>query len=227
MPSVKKGYWICSSTDGGLVILLRAEEVDLAVGVEVNHERVEAVTALHLALAEERDRLAQPAEARAHNRVVGGHDHGVGEASLEELLHRALAALPHNAVIIGYLIPHLVLDVGGGRRRGGRSNRVGRDGDGGDGQVDGDEEVKRGRSDRVADLPFMATAERRRVGDEPRQVNPGGGKTAIDKWAPCQIFSKTKIKHSKLNSPRKKYLGGEKKSQKICGERMCNLEQLL
>jgi hypothetical protein len=32
----------------------------------------EAVTELHLALAEERDRLAQPAEARAHNRVVGG-----------------------------------------------------------------------------------------------------------------------------------------------------------
>jgi hypothetical protein len=65
----------------------------------VNHERAEAITALHLALAEERDRLAQPVEAHAHNGVVGGHNHGVGEASLEELLHRALAALPHNAVV--------------------------------------------------------------------------------------------------------------------------------
>jgi hypothetical protein len=61
---VKKGYWICSSTDGGLVILLSAkEEVDLALSLEVNHECAEAVTALHLMLIEEHDRLAQPAES--------------------------------------------------------------------------------------------------------------------------------------------------------------------
>jgi hypothetical protein len=105
---------------------------------------------------------------------------------------------------------------------------VGRDGDGSDGQVDGDEEVKRGRSDRVAGLPFMAAAERRRVGDEPRQVNPGGGKTTIDKWAPLPNLFQNKNKTLKIEfSVKKKYLGGEKKSQKICGERMCNLEQLL
>jgi hypothetical protein len=106
VPSVKKGYWICSSIGGSLVILLRAEEeVDLALGLEVNHERAEAVMALHITLVEERDRLAQPAEAHALDRVVGGHDHGVGAASLEELLHRALTALPHIMVVIGYLIP--------------------------------------------------------------------------------------------------------------------------
>jgi hypothetical protein len=106
VPSVKKGYWICSSTGGDLVILLRAEEeVDLALGLEVNHECVEAVMALHLTLVEERDRLAQPAEAHTLDRVIGGHDHGVGATSLEELLHRALTVLPHIMVVIGYLIP--------------------------------------------------------------------------------------------------------------------------
>jgi hypothetical protein len=64
VPSVKKGYWICSSIGGGLVILLRAkEEVDLALGLEVNHELAEAVTTLHLMLAEEHDRLAQLTES--------------------------------------------------------------------------------------------------------------------------------------------------------------------
>jgi hypothetical protein len=169
VPSVKKGYWICSSTCGGLVILLCVkEEVDLALDLKVNHERAEVVMALHLTLATEHDRLTQPAEARAHGGVVGGHGHGVGATSLEELLHRTLAALPRSTVVIGYLIPHLFLDIGGGRRGGGRSGRTGRDVDGGDGQVDGDGEAKRGRSDCVAGLPFMAMVERRRVGDEPR-----------------------------------------------------------
>jgi hypothetical protein len=190
VPSVMKGYWICSSTGGGLVILLRTEEVDLALSLKVNHERAEAVTALHLMLAEESDRLAQLVEARAHNGVVSGHGHGVGAASLEELLHRALTALPHSAVVVGYLIPHLVLDVEGGHRGGGRSGRTVRDGDGGDGQVDGDGEAKRGRSDRVAGLPFMVVAERHRVGDEPRQAGPGGGKTTTDKWPPTKSFPK-------------------------------------
>jgi hypothetical protein len=44
------------------------------------------------------------------------------------------------------------------------------------------------------------------MGDEPQQAGPGGGKIATDKWAPCQIFSKMKIKHPKLNSPRKNRL---------------------
>jgi hypothetical protein len=193
VPSVKKGYWICSSTSGGLVILLRAEEeVDLALGLEVNHERAEVVMALHLTLTEERDRLAQPVEARTHGRVVGGHDHGVGAASLEELLDHALAALPRSMVVVGYLIPHLVLDVIGGPHGNRQSGHVGRDGDGGDGQVDGDGEAKRGRSDRVVNLPFMATTERRHVRDEPQQVGPGGGKTATDKWAPAKSFLKRK-----------------------------------
>jgi hypothetical protein len=191
VPSVMKGYWICSSTGGGLVILLRTEEeVDLALSLKVNHERAEAVTALHLMLAEESDRLAQLVEARAHDGVVSGHGHGVGAASLEELLHRALTALPHSAVVVGYLIPHLVLDVEGGHRGSGRSGRTVRDGDGGDGQVDGDGEAKRGRSDRVAGLPFMVVAERHRVGDEPRQAGPGGGKTTTDKWPPTKSFPK-------------------------------------
>jgi hypothetical protein len=67
--------------------------------------------------------------------------------------------------------------------------------------VDGDGEAKRGRSDRVAGLPFMAVAEQRCMGDEPQQAGPSGGKMATDKWPPCQIFSKMKIKHLKLNSP--------------------------
>jgi hypothetical protein len=160
VPSVKKGYWIWSSTDDGLVILLlMEEEVDPALDLEVNHERAEAVTTLHLMLAKEHDRLAQPAEAHVHGGVIGGHDHGVGAVSLEELLHRMLVALPRSAVVVGYLIPHLILDVRGGRRGGGQSGRAGRHGDGGDGQVDGAGEVKRGRSDHVAGLPFMATAE--------------------------------------------------------------------
>jgi hypothetical protein len=58
VPSVKKGYWICSSTDDGLVILLRTEEeVDLALYLDVNHEHAEVFMTLHLALFEERDRL--------------------------------------------------------------------------------------------------------------------------------------------------------------------------
>jgi hypothetical protein len=44
----------------------------------------------------------------------------------------------------------------------------GRDVDGGDGQVDGDGEAKRGRSDYVVGLPFMDTVEWHHVGDEPR-----------------------------------------------------------
>jgi hypothetical protein len=129
-------------------------------------------------------------------------------------------------VVVRYLIPHLILDVGGGRHDSRQTGRAGRDGDGGDGQVDGDGEAKRGCSDRVAGLLFMATVEQRRVGDEPRQAGLGGGKTTTGKWAPCQIFSKTKIKHPKLNSPRE-IARGEKNSQKNCGERRCNLEQLL
>jgi hypothetical protein len=54
-------------------------------------------------------------------------------------------ALPHSAVVVRYLIPHLVLGIGGGRRSGGRSRRAGRNGDEGDGQLDGDGEVKQGR----------------------------------------------------------------------------------
>jgi hypothetical protein len=126
MPSVKKGYWICSSTGGGLVILLCAkEEVDLALDLEVNHERVEVVMALHLTLATKHDRLTQPVEAHAHGGVVGGHGHGVGATSLEELLHCTLAVLPRSTVVIGYLIPPLFLDIRGGRRGGGRSRRAG------------------------------------------------------------------------------------------------------
>ena len=94
------------ATSGGLVVLLRAEEkVDLALGLEADHERAEAVAALHLALSEERDGLAQPAEARAHGGVVGGHGHGVGAPPLEELLHRALVALSCGTVVVPLLGP--------------------------------------------------------------------------------------------------------------------------
>jgi hypothetical protein len=71
---LKKGYWICSSTSGGLVVLLHVEEeVNLALGLEVNHERAEVVTALHLVLVEELDRLTQPAEELLHHTLTALH----------------------------------------------------------------------------------------------------------------------------------------------------------
>jgi hypothetical protein len=157
------------ATSGGLVILLRAEEeVDLALGLEVNHERAEAVTALHLALAEESDGLAQTAEARAHGGVVGGHGHGVGAAPLEELLHRALVALPRSAVVIGDLIPHLVLG-------GGRGGRAGRDGDGGDRRVDGDGEGSHWRGGRGGLGPWVLHGRQAESSVGFRLGLPGGG----------------------------------------------------
>uniref|UniRef100_A0A0E0DME6 Uncharacterized protein n=1 Tax=Oryza meridionalis TaxID=40149 RepID=A0A0E0DME6_9ORYZ len=84
------------------LLLLRADEaVEVAVGLEADHEGTEAVLALHLALAEERDGLAEAAEARLHGEVVGRHGHGEGAAALEQLLHRALMVLPRGAVVIG------------------------------------------------------------------------------------------------------------------------------
>ncbi|KXG24909.1 hypothetical protein SORBI_3007G099800 [Sorghum bicolor] len=85
------------------LLLLRAEEtVDLAIGLEPDHECSEAVVALHFALVEATE--------------AGPHGHGVGAAPLEEVLHRLLVTLPRGAVVIGDLVvglaesPSLVLD---------------------------------------------------------------------------------------------------------------------
>jgi hypothetical protein len=137
------------------------EEVDLALGLKADHELAEAVATLHLALAEERDGLAEPAEARAHGGVISGHDHGVGAAPLEELLHRALMALPRSAVVVGDLICGLVLGGGGGRYDGGGSGggglsgRAGRHRDGGDGWVDGNGKGSHGRGGRGGLGPWV------------------------------------------------------------------------
>jgi hypothetical protein len=136
---------------GALLLLLRAEEaVEVAVGLEADHESAEAVPALHLALAEERDGLAEAAEARPHGGVVGGHGHGEGAAALEQLLHRALVALPRGAVVIGDLVVSLTAAPAASSRRGGRgvgggggrggcwgSRRRGRDGGDGRGHGEG------------------------------------------------------------------------------------------
>ncbi|KXG28774.1 hypothetical protein SORBI_3005G164400 [Sorghum bicolor] len=89
-----------------VVVLLRAEEtVDLAIGLEPDHEGSEAVVALHFA-------LAKAAEA-------GPHGHGVGAAPLEELLHRLLVTLPRGVVVVGDLVVGLASAPGGGSGGGG------------------------------------------------------------------------------------------------------------
>ncbi|EEC71065.1 hypothetical protein OsI_02815 [Oryza sativa Indica Group] len=109
-----------------LLLLLRSDEaVEVAVGLEADHEGAEAVLALHLALAEERDGLTEAAEARPHGEVVGRHGHGEGAATLEQLLHHALMALPRSTVVIGDLVLSLTA-APSSSRRGGRG-----DGDGG------------------------------------------------------------------------------------------------
>ncbi|KXG35076.1 hypothetical protein SORBI_3002G129300 [Sorghum bicolor] len=95
-----------------VVVLLRAEEtVDLAIGLEPDHEGSEAVVALHFALAE-------AAEA-------GPHGHGVGAAPREELLHRLLVTLPRGAVVVGDLVVGLASAPGGGSGGGGTVMRIG------------------------------------------------------------------------------------------------------
>ncbi|OAY73153.1 hypothetical protein ACMD2_12207 [Ananas comosus] len=90
---------------GGLVVVVGLEEaVELALGLEAHHEGAEAVAALHLALAEEGDGLAEAAEAGAHGGVVGGHGHGVGAALHEELLHGLLLPLPGEAALLRDLV---------------------------------------------------------------------------------------------------------------------------
>jgi hypothetical protein len=89
-----------------VVVLLRAEEtVDLAIGLEPDHEGSEAVVVLHFALAETAE--------------VGPHGHGVGAAPLEELLHRLLVTLPRGAVVVGDLVVGLASAPGGGSGGGG------------------------------------------------------------------------------------------------------------
>ncbi|KAG0513472.1 hypothetical protein BDA96_10G105200 [Sorghum bicolor] len=84
-----------------VVVLLRAEEtVDLAIGLEPDHEGSEAVVALHFALAEATE--------------AGPHGHGVGAAPLEELLHRLLVTLPRVAVVVGDLVVGLASAPGRG-----------------------------------------------------------------------------------------------------------------
>ena len=56
--------------------------------------------------------LAEAAEADPH-------DHGVGAAPLEELLHRLLVTLPHGAVVVGDLVVGLASAPGGGSGGGG------------------------------------------------------------------------------------------------------------
>ncbi|OQU90083.1 hypothetical protein SORBI_3002G336900, partial [Sorghum bicolor] len=89
-----------------VVVLLRAEEtIDLAIGLEPDHEGSEAVVALHFALAEATK--------------AGPHGHGVGTAPLEELLHRLLVTLPRGAVVVGDLVVGLASAPGGGSGGGG------------------------------------------------------------------------------------------------------------
>ncbi|KAG0545451.1 hypothetical protein BDA96_02G362700 [Sorghum bicolor] len=89
-----------------VVVLLCAEEtVDLAIGLEPDHEGSEAVVALHFT-------LSKAAE-------VGPHVHGVGAAPLEELLHRLLVTLPRGAVVVGDLVVGLASAPGGGSGGGG------------------------------------------------------------------------------------------------------------
>ncbi|KXG34759.1 hypothetical protein SORBI_3002G087400 [Sorghum bicolor] len=89
-----------------VVVLLRAEDtVDLAIGLEPDHEGSEAVVVLHFALAETAE--------------VGPHGHGVGAAPLEELLHRLLVTLPRGAVVVGDLVVGLASAPGGGSGDGG------------------------------------------------------------------------------------------------------------
>lgn len=87
------------------------EPVELALGVELEHEGAEAVAALHLALAEEGDGLGEAAEAGADGGVVGGDGEGVGAALEEELLDRLVVALAGQAALLGDLV---VVDGGGG-----------------------------------------------------------------------------------------------------------------
>ena len=94
-----------------VVVLLRAETVDLAIGLEPDHEGSEAVVALHFALAE-------AAEA-------GPHGHGVGAAPREELLHRLLVTLPRGAVVVGDLVVGLASAPGGGSGGGGTVMGIG------------------------------------------------------------------------------------------------------
>jgi len=83
-----------------MVVLLCAEEtVDLAIGLQPDHEGSEAVVALHFTLA----KVAE----------VGPHGHGVGAAPLEELLHRMLVTLPRGAVVVGDLVVSLAAPGGG------------------------------------------------------------------------------------------------------------------
>ncbi|KXG20118.1 hypothetical protein SORBI_3010G157400, partial [Sorghum bicolor] len=89
-----------------VVVLLRAEEtVDLAIGLEPDHEGSEAVVALHFALAE-------AAEA-------GPHGYGVGAAPLEEFLHRLLVTLRRGVVVVEDLVVGLASAPGGGSGGGG------------------------------------------------------------------------------------------------------------
>ncbi|EES15307.2 hypothetical protein SORBI_3007G193400 [Sorghum bicolor] len=89
-----------------VVVLLCAEEtVDLAIGLEPDHEGSEVVVALHFT-------LAKAAE-------VGPHSHGVGAAPLEELRHRLLVTLPRGAVVVGDLVVGIASAPGGGSGGGG------------------------------------------------------------------------------------------------------------
>ena len=109
-----------------VVVLLRAEEtVDLAIGLEPDHEGSEAVVALHFALAESTE--------------AGLHGHGVGAAPLEELLHRLLVSRDAPTRRDGRRRPRSRPRLRPRRRRWRR-----RDGDGSDWRVDG--ERSHGRS---------------------------------------------------------------------------------
>ncbi|KAG0515285.1 hypothetical protein BDA96_10G265000 [Sorghum bicolor] len=89
-----------------VVVLLRVEEtVNLAIGLESDHQGSEVVVALHFALAETTE--------------AGPHDHGTGAAPLEELLHRLLVTLPRGAVVVGDLVVGLASAPGGGSGGGG------------------------------------------------------------------------------------------------------------
>lgn len=74
--------------------VLRLDQlVKLAIRVQLGHDGAQPVTALHLTLAGQRDRVAEVAKAFLHGGVIGGNSQGRSTAFHEQLLDELLLAL--------------------------------------------------------------------------------------------------------------------------------------